>query len=517
MSNVLQKYKKKSQKRKQTRRVKNPRKNKSKQQVKKKQTIKKKRSYKKKIHNRTKKGGKYLGRGAFGVVYGHPKLPCIGDDLANEDMFRNNVSKTFENEDDFHNEVDSISKLLEEFTHEEITELDKYCVIPLNTCEADCELMTLPDFIYQSRQYQLDSRICTNPSRNKYIINYPLGGKDLDKIFLDREQNGTFELFYENIKRLLNVCKGIRFLQEHNIIHGDIKTPNILKMGDTFKLIDMSDARNMLTTNKTYAMGSAFMYYIWPSIIAWSYVYDPKYRSSELPYEISQSNIKNNYRHHKQYNNQQISTQLPDSFYNWFNEYKTNLSLEEPALDYIDKVISTLYAQKMFIPYARDQDASVLKIKIKKYSDSIGGSNGLYRQLKNKSNPNINKFFKEMNDIRKLNYDISPEQAKLDLFKRVDIYSFGIVLLQCINNFLILHRENLNIEQSNFLINLMNIVFLCCYQDNTAPNINDITKQLESLVTISDRDATSSGSPLSVNECPRDRVRSSAHVTPDPE
>jgi hypothetical protein len=68
-------------------------------------------------------------------------------------------------------------------------------------------------------------------------------------------------------------------------------------------------------------------------------------------------------------------------------------------------------------------------------------------------------------------------EFKLDLFKRIDIYSFGIIILQCIEKFL---KSDYSIRLRNNedfckkMIELYRIVGQCCDQKERVADINEI-------------------------------------------
>ena len=86
-------------------------------------------------------------------------------------------------------------------------------------------------------------------------------------------------------------------------------------------------------------------------------------------------------------------------------------------------------------------------------------------------------IIRDMNTIYSSYTDI--EEIKKDLLKRIDIYSIGIIILNIINTYL--YSEL--VEYHSLIIDLYNIVFLCCDQMRyTCANINDIILQYKAIV-----------------------------------
>ena len=113
----------------------------------------------KKLSFKKQKGGKLFGDGAFGFVYGNPRLPCVGESDAHfNDTSFNEVSKVFKVEEFYTEENESIQQLLDMFDAAQITELKKYCVMPINACELDCVKVDPSSSIYKAPSYNVIKR-----------------------------------------------------------------------------------------------------------------------------------------------------------------------------------------------------------------------------------------------------------------------------------------------------------------------------------------------------------------------
>ena len=79
---------------------------------------------------------------------------------------------------------------------------------------------------------------------------------------------------FDNLTKLQNVVIGVQKIQERGFIHGDLKAINIIAIDGTFKIGDNSDLRSIADDKaKMLKMPQAFEYYVWPSIVIYSYFF----------------------------------------------------------------------------------------------------------------------------------------------------------------------------------------------------------------------------------------------------
>jgi hypothetical protein len=81
-----------------------------------------------------RKGGEYLGKGAYGIVYGGPRLPCNGETYINI-KDNNEVSKIFKTELDANNEWTSIENLQTIMNKNDYEKLLNHAIIPSKRCK----------------------------------------------------------------------------------------------------------------------------------------------------------------------------------------------------------------------------------------------------------------------------------------------------------------------------------------------------------------------------------------------
>jgi len=180
-------------------------------------------------------GGTQLGQGSHGVVYGFPRLPCIGDD----NLINDEVSKVLFNENkDVTKEYDEIWKRLKEYiTKDDIKNLKPYFIFPIKKCEIDEN--KLKEYPYNSKEYfhNLENIYKEDINFNKYKqqIIYKKGDYNLDIIFKNQ-----LEPFIAQLKHILNIGHGLRILHSHGFVHLDVSVNNCILDNNTYKIIDLS-------------------------------------------------------------------------------------------------------------------------------------------------------------------------------------------------------------------------------------------------------------------------------------
>ena len=113
----------------------------------------------------------------------------------------------------------------------------------------------------------------------------------------------------------------------------------------------------------------------------------------------------------------------------------------------------------------------------------------------------------------------SPKTAKLDLFKRADIYSLGILLFQFIRWFIRFNRTILTSKELALLINFIFIGYSCCIQLDKVIDINLIEREWSSALNIYDETKISDKPEISdkTSDVEMSVAASGAGETPDVE
>ena len=334
--------------------------------------------------NKSKKGGILLGKGSFGYIFGKPRLPCKGETLHESTK---EVSKLFIEDDTDDLNSDKAYKIIEFVQNLQLESgqnIHDYLLLPSKECDIDTEHK-----IYKQETSNLDEVF-----ESKLVI-YPLAKGDLNSIVV---KDKKFSFFKKIMSKLVNIAHGIQILQQNEYIHGDIKMDNCMiheysSSNDVYKLGDL-DTLGYMDKNTTYPVSHAPEYPCWPfCVILRDFLQEPRgspiqYHNVPLtPYSdycissfrIIIDNILN-----------LINEKLPNSGYISKKRTKTHIKL------YIKSILIKI------------RDEKIISKKESNYNNWLG--------------PWLNYY----------NNSLSSDEKIKDLYKRVDTYSFGILILEFI-------------------------------------------------------------------------------------
>ena len=446
---------------------------------------KQKRVYKKRMTKQ--KGGKVFGKGAFGTVFGEPRIPCNNETL--EDVSDiNQVSKVFEGQRIALKEFSVLTRLKESLG-DDYDKINEYAVLPIKECNINVgeikKYSVYTDKEWSSYKGKDLSGILFK--RDQYApepwqVVYPQAEGDLNK---ETSMLTNFELYKEFITKLLNICKGVQFLQNHYLIHGDLKLGNTVSIDGTYKLIDMAEVNNMKTmTIMPNLMSYSYEYFTWPSIVAWTSYYD--------------RDVKGEIEEEDEYRRENDEPLLYNEFYNEDGEKE----MTNKGLVYLYHNSSDFNSDSIqrYIPFLNvinttgilgltDDDAAMInKINFKimgeklfnypKFTEKYHDDDRFLEALKApKTLPLIETYNTWINSFD------SDEEAKIDLLKRVDIYSLGIMIITSINRYFGRSRT-LRSNEREFIMKLVDIAGECCIQNERTADINAITSKWEALVGV---------------------------------
>jgi hypothetical protein len=424
--------------------------------------------YTKKFRNKNNKskkkqaktGGKVLGLGAYGWVIGDPAYPCNDEQSKNLDFLYSHVSK-FANSDD---SKESIIKEVEvSLLLKSIENIEDYIILVKDGCRMNPKYQFDEKNLYNNRWRMYDKKILD--INNKTMALYKKGINDLE---IELKKNVDFRSFQKNNNKLLNIAKGIQILQQNNLIHNDIKPVNCIVHDNTFKLIDITDIRDITTTNDMKLMPFNFAYFTWPSIA----LYTSLYMEDEPLTEITSDSLRKLYMkgNHNRYNDNQYIEYMKLHLYKPFFGFTMDGAISEKINIYVKKLVY----QKTFGTFNNVNDSNYQQL-IKKFIDFV------YNKHPEQEIVNI-----EVENFLYQQKKIIDKIGKEGLLKRIDIYSFGIIILSSIYglNQNMKNRENMNISTTIFqyyLYGLYRLVFYCCYQTENNPDINYIVDYFDTL------------------------------------
>ena len=417
-------------------------------------------------------GGKLFGKGTFGTVYGEPRMLCESETSKTPNI-ESEVSKIYTDDEDADEEMKVISRLLSKMSEEDLTELKKYSVLPKKQCNLNVSYVDRHP--YKRMDWRMtDGKIgaeeifiTERSERNGYnkMVIFDKGGEDLEKIFskINSEQS-----FKDCLIKIISIGKGIQILQNAGFIHGDIKCPNSIEENGTFKLIDMADVREISTSKDSKAMPTAFGYYTWPSISSYTFFFDEKRPRTTADINMTPRILGNLYKEQDQYNavmyKEYVTSYLILPF-----QIKTSNGFTTTQLMEVNKLIKDLYLQKTLGAANRPISIDSYNEFVQKLSDPSIADNG------------VPDFLGKYNAIFQGFATVS--EAKMDLFKRIDIYSFGMIILLCVGSY-VKHKNKslINEEIRELMLKLYTFVYKCCNQTERVVDINEIIDEYQGIV-----------------------------------
>lgn len=435
-----------------------------------------KKSNKRSAKRRPKKmvGGKLFGKGTFGTVYGEPRMLCESETSKTPNI-ESEVSKIYMDDEDADEEMKVISRLLTKMSEAELNELKKYSVLPKKQCNLNVSYVDRPP--YKRVDWRRGSNGEIGPEEifiserserdgyNKMVI-FDKGGEDLGKIFskINSEQS-----FKDCLIKIISLGKGIQILQNAGFIHGDIKEPNAIEENGTFKLIDMADVRAISTTKDSKAMPTAFGYYTWPSISSYAFFFDKKTPRTPADINMTPKILGYLYKENEEYNETMYKTYLRAYLTTPF-KIRTANGFTDEQVETTERLLLDLYLQKT-CGATKDgiNNPELYRQFVEKLSNPAIADNGVPAFL-----DKYNRIFQSFGTVG---------EAKNDLFKRIDIYSFGMIILLCVGSYFKYKRTTvIDEEYRELMMKLYNFVYKCCNQTERVADINELIAEYEGIV-----------------------------------
>jgi len=426
---------------------------------------------KKKFRKTYKKGGEVLGYGATGWVLGNPAYPCKETQLGKLDNYISKIANSEDAKIDLESELNA-SRLIKKITN--VEDINKYFILDIDDCNVDPVYKMIRNLPYNTAWRTMGNQILDIDY--KKMILYQKGENNMLKIL---EKNNGFNAFHSDNTKILNIAKGIQILQNNDLIHNDIKPENCILHENTFKIIDLSDIRKITTTTTMKTMPYNFPYFPWPAIAAFTavYVYPDvtltNFNSDVLLKLYHHGNFqyenKKNSKDDKYYNDDQYSIWMKYTLYDPFTGFIMDDIMNEKINEYAEKLIY----QKTF--------GIVNNVNESNYNEQISKFL-LYSKRQHLEQEIIDI---DVNDCLQYYSNIVKKIARKGLLKRIDIYSFGIIILTNIHH-LIKHlpQPKTDIRQyivKYYIFGLYNLAFYCCYQTENTPDMNFIVDYFDTL------------------------------------
>ena len=176
------------------------------------------------------KGGRYLGSGTYGCIF-HPNLPC-----ADFPTNPNSVSKIIENK----SLTEEWTLINDVYKLKSIDNRGDYLIFP----NKKCDITHIKPDDQLNRCDMIDRGLISGVSLTEDInrwydhIIMPYGDSDLWNLRASQRGSGTLPNIETQWSHHLNVLKAVYLLNSNNLVHRDIKGPNIVMHNEKLKLID---------------------------------------------------------------------------------------------------------------------------------------------------------------------------------------------------------------------------------------------------------------------------------------
>lgn len=425
------------------------------------------------------RGGKLYGTGTFGVVYGDPRLLCMGEKF--KQVQENEVSKIYKDEEDATEEMSVVNRLTSKMSPDDFGKMQNYCLLPKKKCKVNREnTKTWPyktdgwkkddkgRYSSNTEIFNAGSELPQLKSRYTDMVIFEKGGRNLADIF---DEIGSDEVFKTYVNNLTNILEGIQLLQKYGFIHGDLKDLNCILHEHQFKMIDMADVRDISTSVDSKSMPYAFGYYIWPSISMYTFFFERK----QYKVGITPQLVKSLYTPYYDYNKKMYEIYLGKYLYKPLTIF-TSHGFTQAEIKTITSIRNKLYSQKTlgFTTTLINKDTFPEFIKYltqqpQQLTDFLTKYNRIFSYPTKKESKMDSNF-------------LTKEESKMDLFKRIDIYSFGILLLSCISGFYKFKNNQLITKSTrNILMRCYRFVDKCCDQKDKVANIDELVEEYKQI------------------------------------
>jgi len=400
------------------------------------------------------KGGTIvIGEGGYGTYYGDPRLRCSDE----TEYDYENISKLFKNE----NAAFSAYKTMERITKSSlyrVKNISNYFVLPIKMCDSKKE-----DLIKNNIEINEQNLIMISARASRDLFD------ETSNILFKKPFTEDIILDLHSImKNLENIFLAVRLLQQYNFIHADIRRSNILIQNDVYKLGDLDTMNSILTKDELFYPLATSPFYNWPALSVYSIFFSPSLlKHFNMSFNGKVSGI-------------ELTPEYLDkiSHLNVAVENKENNSTAQNDLDFFRKKFGTFLANKEDVSEIERIYETIKQEKIFNFTSQEELSNYLERW---------NSHFQSMKNMK---------DAKLDLYKRADIYSLGVVILDIINVFTsefsvskanTKHIDAIFIRQLNsILFSFYKIIEKCCVQVENPPSIDEICQDYHRSIKIFD-------------------------------
>lgn len=435
--------------------------------------------------NRGQKGGKLMGKGTFGYVFGEPGLPIEAGTLPGFITWTNPnqwVSKVFL-------QLSRDKKALEISSDTDYLVSEETAVgIQLNSMfgrKRAARYFIIPYAakidIVKLRKNILDVYNETWLSGTNGHWIFDLISRRAKSNFQVVSEAGEHDLKHEAIRlddiakvmrfqfKLFNILEALQLLQHAGFIFGEFKNENCVVAQDgTFKIIDLGSLTHISRIDKTqrghifYALPTSPSYQTWPPpIAAMSAKLLPERHSMYTGSRMRDDTLKQNLIH-----NWTIAKNFNIDARKAFNQ------LQFRSISRMVRLANRLGTR--FVGCGLDQPGFGIKswnefhMQLGTFQGLIVTSQSHNDQLQDWAG-HVEAWYKAWSSLN----DITTKEGRMALLMRIDIYSFGMMIAES----MLFFQYPTDSTSQNYIIKALKIVVLCCnLSASYTPNIDEIVE-----------------------------------------
>jgi len=406
-----------------------------------------------------------IGKGSYGLVYGHPRLPFY-EEKYSQIKHNKEVTKVFTSRAEASKEFSVIQKFKNNINDKDLEKINDYLVLPIKA-----GFLNLTEMINYEEVYSRNLIKNIQTTRlDSFVLAYPKSDNNLND---ELKKILNFIDFRNYLKKSINILEGIKFLLNNNFVHLDLKNTNMLSIDKQFKIIDLTEVHYLKDLYQNDLPVGNTLYLIWP----FTHMYTLFFINNNQPkIHLNTRIFLNQYSSFKK-QNLICYDHLKDYFIKGFEI--DNLGFTEEEIKEIKTIQLNLLLQKFF------KDPEILKDEEKNQVFEFFDNKNLELSFfhENLMLDATRSLVKKFNEI--FNSFPSSEELKEDLFKRTDIYAFGIFILVALTHFhkvIKLKRLELNSFERNFILQLYQFINLCCYQKEKVIDVNMVYQEFKKII-----------------------------------
>jgi hypothetical protein len=217
-------------------------------------------------------------------------------------------------------------------------------------------------------------------------------------------------------------------------------------------------------------MPTAFGYYTWPSISSYAFFFDKKTPRTPADINMTPKLLGKLYEEQRYYNESMYKNGYLKRYLIAPFKIRTANGFNAEQIETTYRLLIDLYLQKtcgatkegINTPESYEQF-------VEKLSNPAITNNGVPAFL-----DKYNRIFQSFGTVG---------EAKNDLFKRMDIYSFGMIILNCVGSYLNYKQTSVIDEECReLMMKLYAFVYKCCDQTERVADINQLIAEYQSIV-----------------------------------